>query len=177
MLATHCAVCHRPLLDAVSVETGIGPICRERHGWNEETSGRLGEDRDAANKIICSIAHPDVPECDIAAACAALRLMGFRKVADRIEYRGKDAPSDEKVVYMRPSTRGTGWYIKAPYKPSAVEAFRKLPTRKWDAEQKLTFVGREDRAALWALLQQHYTHHILVTADGTETQIPAPKAA
>jgi hypothetical protein len=35
MLATHCAICSRPLLDAVSVEIGIGPVCRQRHGYDE----------------------------------------------------------------------------------------------------------------------------------------------
>lgn len=34
MLATHCAACARPLVDAKSVETGMGPDCRKRHGFN-----------------------------------------------------------------------------------------------------------------------------------------------
>lgn len=34
MLATHCC-CGRPLLDAVSVEAGIGPDCRKKHGFDE----------------------------------------------------------------------------------------------------------------------------------------------
>lgn len=33
MLATHCACCARPLVDAESVELGIGPDCRKRHGF------------------------------------------------------------------------------------------------------------------------------------------------
>lgn len=33
MLATHCACCARPLVDAVSVEAGVGPECRRRHGF------------------------------------------------------------------------------------------------------------------------------------------------
>lgn len=32
LLATHCICCRRPLLDAVSVEAGMGPVCRQRHG-------------------------------------------------------------------------------------------------------------------------------------------------
>lgn len=34
MLATQCACCRRPLVDAVSIETGMGPVCRKRHGFN-----------------------------------------------------------------------------------------------------------------------------------------------
>lgn len=33
MLATFCACCARPLVDAVSVETGVGPDCRKTHGY------------------------------------------------------------------------------------------------------------------------------------------------
>ena len=36
LLATHCACCNRPLRDAVSVEAGMGPDCRDKHGYNEE---------------------------------------------------------------------------------------------------------------------------------------------
>ena len=32
MLATHCAVCARALVDAKSVELGIGPDCRKKYG-------------------------------------------------------------------------------------------------------------------------------------------------
>jgi hypothetical protein len=35
LLATHCACCSRPLVDAVSVETGIGPDCRKKHGYTQ----------------------------------------------------------------------------------------------------------------------------------------------
>jgi hypothetical protein len=30
LLATHCALCGRPLLDAPSVECGMGPVCRSK---------------------------------------------------------------------------------------------------------------------------------------------------
>lgn len=35
LLATHCCCCARPLVDAKSVELGIGPECRKRHGFTE----------------------------------------------------------------------------------------------------------------------------------------------
>ncbi len=34
-LATFCACCSRPLVDATSVELGIGPICRKDHGFDK----------------------------------------------------------------------------------------------------------------------------------------------
>jgi len=33
MVATHCACCGRELVDSISVETGVGPECRKRHGY------------------------------------------------------------------------------------------------------------------------------------------------
>lgn len=38
LLAAHCAVCSRPLVDAISVETGMGPECRRRHGYDAPAS-------------------------------------------------------------------------------------------------------------------------------------------
>jgi hypothetical protein len=38
LVATACLICRRPLLDAKSVETGIGPVCRERSGFDADPS-------------------------------------------------------------------------------------------------------------------------------------------
>ena len=38
MIASHCCVCNRPLVDSVSVELGIGPDCRKKHGYNVEAT-------------------------------------------------------------------------------------------------------------------------------------------
>lgn len=35
LLATHCALCGRPLRDADSVERGVGPDCAEKHGYGD----------------------------------------------------------------------------------------------------------------------------------------------
>lgn len=35
MLAIYCACCRKPLVDAKSVETGMGPVCRGKHGFNK----------------------------------------------------------------------------------------------------------------------------------------------
>lgn len=36
-IATHCAVCGRPLVDADSVQMAIGPDCRAKHGYGVRT--------------------------------------------------------------------------------------------------------------------------------------------
>lgn len=35
MIAVYCACCSRPLVDSVSVEAGVGPECRKKHGYAE----------------------------------------------------------------------------------------------------------------------------------------------
>jgi hypothetical protein len=182
MLATHCAICNRPLLDAFSVEVAIGPICRQRHGYDEELAA-LGEDaRVAANRIIHQIAVHREDEQLRADGCAALRVMGFKKLPDRIEYRGKDAPKGDGVVieeHVLPPFVGrwrtfpavTGYLVRAPYRPSAVAAFRNIPGRRWLREAKATFVPAGERKSLWQLLKVHYAGLTITTASGT-TVIP-----
>ena len=53
LLATHCACCARPLVDAKSVETGMCPVCRKKHGFNIDCSESI---RLQANKIVYQIA-------------------------------------------------------------------------------------------------------------------------
>lgn len=174
MLATHCAVCSRPLLDSISVECGIGPVCRERHGWDAEVQA-LGEGaREAANVIVCHIAQAGTDEASRAAGCAALRLLGFKKLPERIEFRGKDAPA-AGTVHVRLSSKLTGYYVKAPYKPAAVEAWRSIRGRKWDGDAEENFVPTGSRAALWHLLRTHYAGLELTTDHGFSGPIPEPE--
>jgi hypothetical protein len=165
MLATHCVVCARPLRDAISAELGIGPICRERHGWNAEIDAVSAAGpasphtiRAEANRLIHQIAANLHDELVRATGCQALRELGFRKVAERIEYRGKDAPAKEPVE-VRPSTRGTGCYVRAPYRPVAVAGWREVPGRRWDDRTNENFVPTHSRTQLWTLLRTLYQGH------------------
>src|SRR5678815_1221799 len=83
MLATHCAVCARPLRDAKSVEIGMGPDCRRKHGFDVEIAP---EARAEANKIIHALAlhnggqNPNpsyLPE-----AIARVRALGLDRLAE-----------------------------------------------------------------------------------------------
>ena len=70
LLATHCCVCWRPLVDAKSVEMGIGPVCRKKYG------------------------HPDILTTDEMRmrALGALAVSGLDShVIDEVLARGNDA--------------------------------------------------------------------------------------
>lgn len=173
MLATHCCVCSRPLLDALSVEVGMGPVCREKHGYNTEVAALDEAVRTRANQLIHYAALHFNDDAERATACAALRLIGCNKVADRIEYRGKDAPARETIT-MRVSSRNTGWYVRTPYKPAAVPAWQAIPGRQWSGNTKENFVPWSGRRALWELLQTHFAGYTLdLPGTGNPTTIPA----
>lgn len=38
LVATACVICRRPLLDAKSVEAGMGPVCRKKSGYGSDPS-------------------------------------------------------------------------------------------------------------------------------------------
>lgn len=82
LLATACACCGRALVDAVSVETGIGPDCREKFGVAADATNR-----DEANALVHEVAKKGVSKSDCRAICAKLRDIGFEALAARIMKR------------------------------------------------------------------------------------------
>jgi hypothetical protein len=164
MLATRCAICSRKLRDAVSVEIGIGPVCRERHGYNIECDEAT---RARANKLVHECAVHLRDEDVRRAACAELRLLGFVILAERIEYRGKDAPTETDISieeYTLPAAniRGRqyperkGYLVRTPYKPAAVGAYRAIRGRVFIRQEKANFVPAEARRQLFELLKTYH---------------------
>src|SRR5207248_1562513 len=80
MLDKKCAVCATPLLDAHSVEVGIGPTCREKYGYNIEVDAAA---RSEANRLVNLIAERQ-EGLDVAKACERLRELGFHTLAARV---------------------------------------------------------------------------------------------
>lgn len=146
MLASNCAICSRPLVDAVSVETGIGPVCREKHGYNAEAEPAA---REEANRLVHAVAASERDEEVVTNACARLRELGFEMLAARIETRGRNSK-------VRIESADGGFLVRAPYKKAAVPAWRGVPGRRWRPEHKANFVPARAKAALWDLLKAFY---------------------
>ena len=90
LLATDCAVCNRPLRDAVSVEAGSGPDCRKRHGYGQAQ----GEaDWTAVESVLA--AHSD-----LAAVLAAHRGDAHR-LANVLVHRAACAHRDERAPHVQ----------------------------------------------------------------------------
>lgn len=155
LLATHCACCGRPLVDAVSVETGVGPDCRARHGYLADAAP---EARAEANALVHAIAVEQTGP-GVLAATARLAALGFVKLAARVADR-----LGQGAVSVRRHPCGERLIVVAPYDAEAVAAWRGLPGRRWEGGANVVPCGSE--AALRALLAAHYPLSP-VSLDGT----------
>ena len=83
LLATNCLACNRPLRDAASVEAGIGPICREKYGYDS-----IAEDvRIKANALIHEAARKGTPNARVLEIADLLEDMGASVLADKVRTR------------------------------------------------------------------------------------------
>jgi hypothetical protein len=167
LLATHCACCGRPLLDARSVECGVGPVCRRNYGYNE-----IAEDvRVAANRHVYRIAclnsgHP--AECDetIVAHLTALSLLGCYTIANKV------AANIGALEIVTEDMADDSFGLRSPYNPEAVRAMRGVPGRRWDRDAKLNTFPRSSWFKLAEVVLEHYgAGSLLRTADGRLVQL------
>ncbi len=164
LVATRCAVCSRALVDAVSVETGIGPECRKKYGFNQEASP---EARAEANRLVYRIAARQ-DGLDVAQACEALCALGFTKLAARIMERLVTVTITE-AAYGRLA-------VSTPYSVEVVDAMRRIPGRRWDGEAKANTFPATERRAIFTALQNCFPG-VIATGPRGVFQIPAaPKA-
>lgn len=120
LLATACACCGRALVDAVSVERGVGPDCAEMHGYAEAqgeadwTKAMALLDgvvavadvnptmsaRDAVNVLVFHVAKKRRElNADIAACIfRAIAALGFTVLADRIAKRFRMTVEEAEIV-------------------------------------------------------------------------------
>lgn len=143
LLATHCAICQRPLCDAKSVELGIGPECRKRSGFDLEVS----EDaRKRANQLVWEVAVDHVAQT-ILNAVTELRLLGFAKLADVLTDRAADVKVAEVNGHLE---------VEAPYSIEAVTLMQHIPGRRWDSVRKINIFPSSHRVAVWQMLRRAY---------------------
>lgn len=142
LLATRCAVCARPLVDAVSVEAGIGPDCREKYGFNVEVDEAARAD---VNKIVYYIAAA-TNKVHAATLARCLAHYGFAKLGARIL---------DRLVDIRIETIGDELRVETPFVDAATPTWRRIPGRRFVKGQG-NFVPTTEKARLWILLQNFY---------------------
>ena len=85
LLATHCIICNRSLRDAESVELGIGPVCRDKYGFNAKLAPAK---RKKANALIHEAAVVQAKDAGRVVAIAdELDKLSLSVIADKIRDR------------------------------------------------------------------------------------------
>jgi hypothetical protein len=189
LLATHCCMCSRPLVDAESVERGMGPTCAEKHGvgdaselpsWGDAAKAvelALGADaralvpgfwaaalegdaRRGCNALVARIAvRPDA----VAAAglVVAVQELGFVLLARRLTERLLEGAT------VRVDVDGDAIVVSAPFSPAFNDALRaNAPGRRWDGAAKVWRVPSSAKRGLWTALRAAFPGRPLVSAKG-----------
>jgi len=166
MLATRCAVCGRQLVDSRSVETGVGPDCRAKHGYDDPCGE---EERREANRLVYRLAlwrsaedgvegTPDVEEA--AQAIGRVRALGLSRLAAVLEERLCDVQLEETEEGGRRHLA-----VATPFSDGFLADLKRLKRadgfeleRRWDASSSRWLLPTDDEARrlLWRVLKVHF---------------------
>lgn len=157
MLATHCAACGRALVDAASVEAGMGPDCRSKYLGEAELDPDV---RTLANARVheIALALQAGDKYAIGAGTAYLRALGCTVLAERIEER-------TAAVRILPAA-GDRIAAVTSYDERAIAAFRRIQGRRWDPAVKAWTFPKAQRAALWDALKHVYPGQLGIAERG-----------
>lgn len=165
LLASSCLCCGRPLRDAVSVETGVGPVCREKFGYYAEATD---EARTIANGLIHEAAVSATTNDRRLEIATTLDELGFAVIAKTIRKRFLKAAVTIETI---PVVFGSGQYAKtvdafvvnSRYSPEFVESLKAAidwKQRTIVKDEKGKFAGwavlPSAKAKLWELVQTHF---------------------
>lgn len=205
VVATRCACCNQPLVDSVSVELGIGPVCRRKYGmtkpetdpdWDtflvhldmlQEAGYTMTADAVSylqnrnTQMVINALAYwaaVHAGEKEAALAAQAIHALGYHRFAAKIAENAGQAP-----VYGRISEGGEGDYVLVftPFCRAAVADWRAIPSRRWDAKEKANRVHGQDLPLVRELVAKHFPNAIVdlpsdsLFASATETRPAPPK--
>lgn len=162
LLNTNCACCGKKLVDANSVERGIGPVCNEKYfqiDINTDTS-----DWKRANELINKIARKDVDPTKVKSWVTELQFCGYPKVAARIQERfekriekaKKKAPV--KIFALMNDSAG-GFSVSTPYNVAFINDLKssvEYSQRRWNGEEKRWEISAFAKPALWSCVKRHF---------------------
>lgn len=165
ILATHCAVCHRPLLDAKSVELGIGPVCRK---VMSTTAKDISEEaRTRANQLVHDVAMAVTrgePLTELLQATGTeLTMLGFVELANKLT---------EGTTTIRIRNREDGTLaIHAPYREDAIMAWNRI-SAYWDKRLNARIAPKSAKRKVWAVLKRYFPGH---TGSGPQGLFTVPE--
>lgn len=176
LVATNCACCGAPLVDAISVETGMGPVCREKHGFYKPdlevdilaivaalavalpeelyvaTVKGISTSREAANKLVHRAAI-EQRGAVFGYCVSAIAMLGFTTLADRMVKHAKG---------IRVESKGDTLLVFSPFNPDFVMRAKKIGG-KWTPSEKpkkgekgAWSIPAKRRGELWGVLKATY---------------------
>jgi hypothetical protein len=167
LVATQCAACHRPLVDAVSVSTGLGPECRRKYGVSQTCPD---EARQEANQLIYLIAARQTG-IDVAMAAKRLRELGFDKLADIVNERVADV-----FIYDTGTGYKVQWVWDEMLQAQRLAEFKNIPGRRWlgppAGTEKMWSVPYSSKNALWNWIKRNFPCRIVIGPRGPFTVDP-----
>lgn len=152
MLATNCACCARPLVDAQSVETGVGPICREKYLVADKVSP---EARAEGNKLVHRIATLQ-KGTEVIQAVARLKELGFVHVVERINKRIKKRKPvvqlsyQHERLYMKANVPGQLWNVW-------LISMRNIPGMRYEGKGVGNSFPMDQKRSVYNLLQRFFS--------------------
>lgn len=196
LLATHCALCGRALVDADSITRGIGPICADKYGadvatadadWSrvlvltdgivsvDEIDSWGGSARKGANTITHMIAARQDAE-EVPMLVDAIHALGYGKLANRLADRlVKKCPA---VIVEEGQRNGRDVYVVRTENLTDVmfraqlAGFRAIRGRWFEGETKSNIVPVTAKRVLWETMQRTLRGAVLRSPKG-ETTITA----
>lgn len=182
MLATHCVICGRPLVDATSVEVGMGPECR---GYAPDS----GPEHENANKLVfeAALAAQSGRIEDVLVAADEIEKLGYSKLAEKVRRRFKNgAEKARKRPDIKIIVEEDRLIVKTPYRRKDsgefVQAWRSISGRLYIPKTKQNSIPMKEKAALWALLKRFFPGKYGIGPKGvfrveaSETALKAPES-
>lgn len=176
LIATACACCSRALLDAPSVERGIGPYCAKKHGYGDAQTApawdiaqaeiaravalapevpalaSLDDARRSANALVHRIAA-DPQSVAMPHLLAAVSALGYSRLAAAIAEHlcpvtvRIETSADGRILTVRAGELHGDTFDRY------VSALRAVPGRWFDRAEKVDRVPTKQKVALWGALK------------------------
>jgi len=175
IVATHCACCGKPLVDAKSVELGIGPVCRKKYGFDIDVPNAV---RKEANSIVYALAvavSTALVTLQTLELVTALALLGFQKIADIFTFRCIDIT----IEVVNNEADGERYLVRAPYNPDFNHdswikgryGVKVVPSLAPEGTKKKQFhwsfpKNEIARKRIWNALQRHHAGSIAMGPNG-----------
>lgn len=194
LVATRCSCCNRPLVDAKSVEFGIGPDCRSKYGFDDvptapdfisakcltlnhapDIDESVVEDWTNAREVCNFLVHRFA--CDVVANSwvpLAIYALGYVKLSEKLSERGGT------VTVLPVEGYSSLLSVKAPYNVDFNSRLYRVPGRFFDRASKTWRVPVSSKGHLWDAIRLTFPGLTLRSAKGLtliEKFVPRPTRA